>query len=89
MPEDNRDAPSVDSADQILACGFINGEMRYLTGWVGCQYYDPNGNPKRRHIGITWQVPEEIAAAAVYLASDEASYVTGQTLHVNGGMAMF
>jgi len=30
----------------------------------------------------------EIASAAVYLASDEASYVTGQTLHVNGGMAM-
>ena len=31
---------------------------------------------------------EEIAAAAVYLASPEAAYVTGQTLHVNGGMAM-
>ena len=30
----------------------------------------------------------EIAAAAVYLASTEAAYVTGQTLHVNGGMAM-
>ena len=32
--------------------------------------------------------PDDIAAAVVYLASDEASYVTGQTLHVNGGMAM-
>ncbi|MXP29022.1 3-oxoacyl-[acyl-carrier-protein] reductase [Porphyrobacter algicida] len=32
---------------------------------------------------------EEIGAAVAYLASKEASYVTGQTLHVNGGMAMF
>ena len=32
--------------------------------------------------------PGEIGAAAVYLASAEAAYVTGQTLHVNGGMAM-
>ena len=46
--------------------------------------------------GILTNVPagrmgdsEEIAAAVVYLASNEAGYVTGATLHVNGGMAMF
>ena len=45
--------------------------------------------------GILGQIPagrmgdaEEIAAAALYLASPQAGYVTGTTLHVNGGMAM-
>lgn len=51
-------------------------------------------NDKQKE-GILGQIPagrlgasEEIAAACVYLASTEAAYVTGQTLHVNGGMAM-
>ncbi|MBL1234914.1 MAG: SDR family oxidoreductase, partial [Rhodobiaceae bacterium] len=32
--------------------------------------------------------PEEIAAACLYLAAPESAYVTGQTIHVNGGMIM-
>ncbi|MCF1503526.1 3-oxoacyl-[acyl-carrier-protein] reductase [Afifella sp. H1R] len=51
-------------------------------------------NEKQRE-GIMSSIPagrlgsgEDIAAAAVFLASQEAGYVTGQTLHVNGGMAM-
>ena len=32
--------------------------------------------------------PEDVASAALYLASDEAGYVTGHTIHVNGGMVM-
>jgi 3-oxoacyl-[acyl-carrier protein] reductase len=51
-------------------------------------------NDKQRE-GILSRVPmarlgnaADIGAAAVYLASDEAGYITGQTIHVNGGMAM-
>ncbi len=51
-------------------------------------------NEKQRD-GILGTIPsgrlgtaDEVAAGAVFLASDEASYVTGQTMHINGGMAM-
>jgi 3-oxoacyl-[acyl-carrier protein] reductase len=50
---------------------------------------------EQQHEGILSRIPmgqmgsgEDIGAACVYLASREAGYVTGQTLHVNGGMAM-
>jgi 3-oxoacyl-[acyl-carrier protein] reductase len=33
-------------------------------------------------------LPEDIAAAVAFLASNEAAYITGTTLHVNGGMYM-
>ncbi|MCJ2059559.1 3-oxoacyl-[acyl-carrier-protein] reductase [Methylobacterium sp. J-048] len=52
-------------------------------------------NDKQRE-GILTRVPAgrlgegaEVAAACIYLSSAEAAYVTGHTLHVNGGMAMF
>jgi 3-oxoacyl-[acyl-carrier protein] reductase len=40
-------------------------------------------NPVRR-VGF----PEDIAAAVAFLASDEASYITGQTLYVDGGISL-
>ncbi len=42
------------------------------------------GNIPMGHMGA----PEDIAAAVLYLSSEEAAYVTGQTVHVNGGLAM-
>ena len=54
-----------------------------------------DGLPEAQRSALLGRIPagdlgrgEDIAAAVVYLASREASYVTGQTLHVNGGMAM-
>lgn len=66
----------------VIAPGFIETPMT-----------DVLTEPQRA--GILANVPagrlgssDEIASAAVFLASSEAGYVTGQTLHVNGGMAM-
>jgi 3-oxoacyl-[acyl-carrier protein] reductase len=63
-------------------------------GFIGSPMTDKLNDKQRE--AILARVPAgrigtgtDVAAAAAYLASDEAAYVTGQTLHVNGGMAMF
>lgn len=66
----------------VVAPGFIETPMTDVLG-------------EDQKEGLLGQVPmgrlgqaDEIAAAVAYLASDEAGYVTGTTMHVNGGMAM-
>jgi 3-oxoacyl-[acyl-carrier protein] reductase len=51
--------------------------------------------PDEQKAALTAAIPagrlgggDDIAAACLFLASDEAAYITGQTMHVNGGMAM-
>ncbi|WGL53532.1 3-oxoacyl-ACP reductase FabG [Nocardioides sp. BP30] len=72
-----------------IAPGFIATEMTDATAArVGMSVEDfrkaaAEHNPVRR-VGY----PEDIAAAAAFLASDEASYITGQTLYVDGGVTL-
>ena len=62
-------------------------------GFIGTAMTDALGNEQKEKLmsgipaGRLGKV-DDITSACVYLASDEASYITGQTLHVNGGMAM-
>jgi 3-oxoacyl-[acyl-carrier protein] reductase len=66
----------------VIAPGFIQTAMtEVLTDEVKEELL------KRVPIG-SMGTPEDIAAAVVYLASPEAGYLTGATLHINGGMAM-
>jgi 3-oxoacyl-[acyl-carrier protein] reductase len=69
----------------------IAGE--YAPGFIATAMTDKLNDKQRE--AILSRVPAgrlgtgaDVAAAAVFLASDEAAYVTGQTLHINGGMAM-
>jgi len=65
-----------------IAPGFINTDM---TKALSAEQVDNmTANIPAARLGE----PEDIAASVVFLASDESSYVTGTTLHVNGGMYM-
>ena len=62
-------------------------------GFIATAMTDKLNNEQKEKINVQIPAarmgsPEEIAAAVLYLASNEAGYVTGATLHVNGGMAM-
>jgi 3-oxoacyl-[acyl-carrier protein] reductase len=59
-------------------------------GWIETAYGEGLDSAAKQRITSTiplgrWGMPEEIAHAAVYLASDAAGYVTGQMLMINGG----
>ena len=62
-------------------------------GFIETAMTEALGAPQREQLQATIPagrlgVAADVAGAVVFLASDEASYVTGQTLHVNGGMTM-
>ena len=66
----------------VVAPGFIQTDM--IKGMSEEQQAQINERVPMGRVGL----PEEIAAAVVFLASDQAAYITGQTLSVNGGLIM-
>ena len=93
---------SMSLRDQLLAAGLgSKKQAKQITHQERQQQHQqvkqnkPNVQTEQQKAQILGTIPsgrlgagKDVAAACVYLASDEASYVTGQTLHVNGGMAM-
>ena len=65
-----------------VAPGFIETDMTLALPQEQRDYF--SAQTALNHFGT----PEDIAAAVLFLASNEAKYITGQTLHVNGGMFM-
>ena len=81
-PPNRTSAKSVNITVNCVAPGFITSPMTDVL-------------PDAQKEALTARIPvgrlgegQDIGAAVAYLASREAGYVTGQTVHVNGGMAM-
>jgi NAD(P)-dependent dehydrogenase (short-subunit alcohol dehydrogenase family) len=78
----NAVAPGITDTDMM------DGTFERMAGKMGMEFQQvKEGVPVAVPLGRL-ATPEEIAAAVAFLASDEASYVTGQTLNVNGGSPM-
>jgi 3-oxoacyl-[acyl-carrier protein] reductase len=65
--------------------GLVITEGTHTAGIVGSDFED--GYVAQTPLGRAGQ-PEDIAAAVAFLASDEASWITGEKLHVTGGFGM-
>jgi 3-oxoacyl-[acyl-carrier protein] reductase len=62
-------------------------------GWIRTAFADGLPDASQQRIAAQaplgrWGTPDDVARAAVYLASDEAAFLTGTTLLVNGGAVM-
>jgi 3-oxoacyl-[acyl-carrier protein] reductase len=63
-------------------------------GWIPVERHagDPQ-NEKDAYLATIpmgrWGLPADVAAAAAFFASDDAAFVTGQTVHVNGGNTVY
>jgi 3-oxoacyl-[acyl-carrier protein] reductase len=62
-------------------------------GWISTAFASELDESRRESVAAStplgrWGTPEDVAAAAVYLASPAAAFLTGQTIFVNGGVVM-